>query len=144
MKRTVDQYFTDYASYHQDHRNKLTHYGGIPLIVIAVLGLLARITFGEAVEGFRLDGGVVAWILASFWYIRLDLRLGASFALVLAGLYWVGRVLPVPALIAAFVVGWILQLWGHHSFEKKAPAFTKNFEHLLIGPFWIFAGFFRK
>src|SRR4051794_23491036 len=109
--RTIDRYFADYDTFHRDHRNKLTHYGGIPLIVVAVLGLMARIAAGDD-SGFRLDGGVVLWLFACAWYIWLDIKLGLSFALVLAGFYWVGRAVPVPGLIAAFAIGWVLQLWG--------------------------------
>jgi uncharacterized membrane protein YGL010W len=129
--RPIDRLFGEYADFHRDFRNQLTHYAGIPLIVLAVVGFFARIPW---------HGGIALTALACAWYLWLDLRLGASFALVLAGLYEVGSVVPVTALVAAFIVGWAFQLWGHHAFEKKAPAFMRSLEHLLIGPYWIFAG----
>jgi uncharacterized membrane protein YGL010W len=41
--------------------------------------------------------------------------------------------------VVLFVVGWIFQFIGHIKYEKKSPAFTKNFEHLFIGPLWAFS-----
>jgi uncharacterized membrane protein YGL010W len=38
---------------------------------------------------------------------------------------------------ALFIVGWIFQFIGHSVYEKKQPAFLRNFVHLLIGPLWI-------
>jgi hypothetical protein len=41
--------------------------------------------------------------------------------------------------LGLFIVGWIFQFVGHAVYEKKSPAFMKNFEHLFIGPPWVFA-----
>lgn len=86
----------------------------------------------------QLDFAAPILILATIWYCVLDWKLGLSFFLVLAACYWVGRALPLSVTWAFFIVGWILQLLGHSIFEKKSPAFAKNIEHLLIGPFWVF------
>jgi uncharacterized membrane protein YGL010W len=134
--------FEDYASYHRTSGNQATHLVGIPLIVIAVLGLLGRATVGAGLTGsevFRIDGGMIAWLLGMLWYLRLDWRLAIPFGPVLLGIYFLGRALPVPALVAFFVLGWAIQYLGHYRYEKKAPAFYKNAQHLLIGPIWIFA-----
>ena len=123
--------------------NELCHFIGIPLIVISLLGLLAAFPF-EAGSFFgsplfRIDGGSVFWALAILWYLWIDWRAGLSFSLVSLSAYFVGRTLPVPALWAFFVLGWIFQGIGHVVYEKKSPAFIKNFAHLLIGPLWVFA-----
>jgi uncharacterized membrane protein YGL010W len=132
----------DYASYHRAPGNQATHLVGIPLIVIAVLGLLGRLPILGGLSGselIRVDAGTVVWALGMLWYLKKDWRLAIPFAPVLLGLYFVGRALPVTALIAIFLAGWAFQYVGHYVYEKKAPAFYKNAEHLLVGPFWIFA-----
>ena len=35
------------------------------------------------------------------------------------------------------MLGWIFQFIGHSVYEKKNPAFFRNFVHLLVGPLWI-------
>jgi len=110
------------------------------MIVIAVLGLFACLHApGAQSDMLRLDGGLLVLALAAIWYSRLDWRLGLPFAVILYGCYFLARSLPVSGLVSLFVVGWIFQGIGHWAFEKKSPAFFKNFEHLLIGPLWIFA-----
>lgn len=137
--------FTEYASYHRTTGNQVTHYLGIPLIVIAILGLLSHWGVHPLIDALgaekliRLDGGIVLWVLAMAFYAYLDWRLMVPFSLFVLGLYFVGRALPVPTLWSSFVVGWIFQGVGHYVYEKKAPAFAKNLKHLFIGPFWIFA-----
>lgn len=137
-KRSLAQFFSDYQAYHQSEGNKVTHYFGIPMIMIAILGLLARIApEGDALV--RLDGGTVILALAAAWYITKDWRIGAPFIVFTYGLYFAGRAMSLPWLWGFFVVGWVLQLVGHAVWEKRSPAFTKNLEHLLVGPIWIFA-----
>jgi uncharacterized membrane protein YGL010W len=144
----LDAQFVDYAQYHQTSGNQLTHIFGIPLIAIAVLGWLSSVwivspqflqTAGVPLSLLHWDLAVAAIIAVTIRYATLDWRLGLPFSLVLYGLYWIGRALPNSACWAFFVGGWVLQFIGHWVFEKKSPAFTKNIEHLLIGPIWIFA-----
>lgn len=148
----IVRYFDDYQSYHQDAANERTHWIGIPLIVLAIGGLLSRVSLGPAWGGgaFGFDAGLLLWLVAASFYIWLDFRLGASFSVMLLGMYVLGRQLMVSdfwwVLWVFFIGGWILQLVGHYRYEKKSPAFLKNIEHLLVGPFWIFAkavGYYR-
>jgi uncharacterized membrane protein YGL010W len=138
----VQPYFKDYASFHKTPGNQATHLVGIPMIVVAVLGLFGHLTFGDGLTGseyLRLDGGVIVWFAATLWYFRLEWKLALPFAFVTLGMYYLGRSVPVPGLAALFVVGWIIQYIGHYVYEHKAPAFYKSAEHLLVGPLWIFA-----
>jgi uncharacterized membrane protein YGL010W len=143
MAKSLRTYFEDYQSYHRTDGNKLCHYLGIPMIVISLLGLLATIPigpgtlFGSAL--FRIDVASLLWLGATIWYLTLSWRLTIPFTFVMLAFYFIGRSIPIPALWMLFVVGWILQGVGHWVYEKKSPAFFKNFEHLLIGPFWVFA-----
>ena len=140
VKPRLAAYFVDYGRFHQTRGNELCHFVGIPLILLAILGLFGKLTFGpELTPELRLDAGILAWLGAGVWYFILDWRLGAPFSLVTLGFYFLGRAYSAPWLWAFFVLGWILQLVGHYRYEKKSPAFLKNIEHLLIGPLWVFA-----
>ena len=132
--------------YHQTPGNKITHFIGIPLICISLLGLLSMVTFGN--EAFlplivRPDLGWVLWTGAVGFYLYLDWKIALPFALIIAGSYLIGRSLPIQILIGMQVVGWFTQYYGHLKYEKKSPAFYKNMSHMLIGPLWIFAKIIR-
>jgi uncharacterized membrane protein YGL010W len=138
----LDGFFKDYASFHRTPGNQSLHMVGIPLIVLSILGLLGHLPVSGGMTGsdaFRVDGGTVLWLGAMIWYVLLDWKLAAPFSLVSLGLYFVGRALPVPVLWGVFLGGWAIQYAGHYIYEHKSPAFYKNAEHLLIGPFWIFS-----
>lgn len=146
----LQKHFQDYASYHQTRGNQLTHMIGVPLIVISILAWSARWVFVPAVAGgelpgslLQLDFGLILIALVSLWYAILNWKAALSFAPVLIAAYWFGRALGSELVCSFFVVGWILQLVGHGVYEKKSPAFTKNLQHLLIGPLWVFVKVFR-
>lgn len=136
----LDKYFQNYASHHRTPGNKITHYVGIPIIVMSTLGLLATIELGGIQAGiFQLDVGVLLWAVGLIWYFTLDWKLALLFGPVALGLYFLGRGIPTPVNWAIFVFGWIVQFIGHYVYEKQSPAFFDNLMHLLIGPLWIFA-----
>ena len=65
-----------YAAYHRDRRNIATHFVGIPLIVFAVGGLLARPVF--AIGPLEATPALALWALTTLWYLsRGHLALGA-------------------------------------------------------------------
>ena len=122
--------------------NQRLHYIGVYTIVISVLGLLSRVTFGSSQfhdQLFRPDLGLALMLGGLVFYFYMDWKLAIPFTLVLTGCYFIGRSLPLEILIALQVVGWIVQYVGHLKYEKRSPAFYKNLTHLLIGPFWLFA-----
>jgi uncharacterized membrane protein YGL010W len=57
---------------------------------------------------------------------------------------YASRSLPWTVSLGVFVFGWILQFVGHSVYEKRSPAFLKNFVHLLVGPLWILAKAMRR
>src|SRR3954462_11954542 len=121
------KYFREYSGFHQTSGNEFCHYVGIPMILLAIVGLLARVSFGpEFSPELRLDLGVLGALGAAVWYLLLDWRVGAPFTLVLFGNYFLGRAIPGVWLWVLFVLGWVFQLVGHYKYEKKSPAFLKN------------------
>lgn len=142
VSKTLSPYFKDYAAFHKTPGNKVTHYIGIPMIVVSLLGLLSRLVLlaemGDS-PYLQLDGGVILWAAVSAWYLVLDWKLAIPFTLFNFGMYFLGRALPLPACWVIFAAGWIFQLLGHSVYEKKSPAFLNNLTHLFVGPLWIFA-----
>ena len=71
MTPTLRAHFADYASFHGAAGNKACHYVGIPLIVLALLALLARVPL-FAVGGFTVTLAEVALVVVTAYYLTLD------------------------------------------------------------------------
>ena len=142
MKNLVD-HLAQYAAYHRDKRNILSHFIGIPLIVLAVAVLLSRP--GLVLGGFWLSPAVLVALLACVFYLRLDLRFGLLMSLQLALCVWCGQWLAqgttlvwLAAGIGLFVIGWIIQFVGQY-YEGRKPAFVDDIMGLAIGPLFVVA-----
>ena len=142
MKTLTDQ-LTQYAYYHQDQRNINTHFVGVPMIVMAVVILMSRAQVN--LGGVSISLAMVAAVLSTIFYLRLDLRfgvvLGAVLALMLFGGQWLAAQTVAVWLgtgVGLFVVGWIIQFVGHY-YEGKKPAFVDDLVGLLIGPLFVTA-----
>jgi uncharacterized membrane protein YGL010W len=134
-----------YATYHRDKRNIVTHFVGIPPIVFAIGILLARFSI------FGITLAWIVWALSAVWYLtRGNLVLGVATSVVngllIALAHPFGAMLFVHWLswgVGAFVLGWIIQFIGHY-YEGRKPAFADDVVGLLVGPMfvvgeWLFA-----
>jgi uncharacterized membrane protein YGL010W len=144
MKTLVDQ-LAQYAEYHRDGRNILTHFVGVPMILFAVVILLSRPGWAWGDSGLVASPAVLAALAASVYYMRLDTRYGIALAVVLGGMLSVGVWLAqqTTALwlgwgVGPFVVGWVIQFVGHY-WEGRKPAFMDDIIGLLIGPLFVLA-----
>jgi uncharacterized membrane protein YGL010W len=134
---------SQYAAYHRDRRNIATHFVGIPLIVFAIGGLLAKPVV-EVGGSFALTPASVAWSLATLWYLtRGNLVLGVATSLVNLVLILAAAPLGHLALgpwlawsLGAFVLGWVFQFVGHY-YEGRKPAFMDDIRGLLVGPMFV-------
>jgi uncharacterized membrane protein YGL010W len=132
---TIESLFADYASYHQTAGNKAFHRLGIPLIMLSLIGML---TFADVVvRGVRVDLAMVLIAASTIYYLAVEWRLAILMLVVSIAMYFAGRAMPFWLNVALFVLGWIFQFIGHSVYEKKQPAFFRNFVHLLVGPLWI-------
>ena len=138
MSPTLRSHFDDYAAFHRTAGNQACHYVGIPLIVLAGLAMLAKLPL-VAIPGFGLTGAELLVLAVTLYYLTLDAMLAGSMLVASALMAALGRWIPFGPAVALFVVGWIFQYIGHYAYEKKAPAFYRNFVHLLVGPLWILA-----
>jgi uncharacterized membrane protein YGL010W len=145
-----DRQMAMYTSFHRDGRNRLTHFFGIPAIILAVLVALA--TFPLKMGPLGSIGGwpatladLVALLVWLLW-IALDLGLGLAMAVVvIPGLIVAHAVVDGGSARAVWIVagtlfvgGWALQLVGH-AYEGRKPAFLSNLFQLLIGPMFLMA-----
>lgn len=142
MKNLVD-HLAQYAAYHRDKRNILSHFIGIPMIVLAVAVLLSRP--GLLLQGFWLSPALLVATLAGLFYLRLDLRFGLLMAVLLALCVWCGQVLAQAGTlvwlgsgVGLFLVGWVIQFVGHY-YEGRKPAFVDDIMGLVIGPLFVAA-----
>src|SRR6185369_12516310 len=76
MRHAVDL-LSQYAQYHRDRRNIISHFVGVPMIVFAVGVLLARPAF--SLGGWALSPAWIAFALSAAWYLsRGNLALGLA------------------------------------------------------------------
>ncbi len=139
--KTLTEHLSQYAEYHRDRRNILTHFVGIPMIVLSVTLFLSMVSF--PLLGLSASLAWVAVLAASIYYLRLDLRYGLAMAVVLVLCIWLSEwvVASGTALwvaIGLFVIGWAFQFLGH-AYEQRKPAFVDDLAGLIIGPLFVMA-----
>jgi uncharacterized membrane protein YGL010W len=140
MKNLEDQ-MAAYAAYHQDARNKATHFVGVPLIMLSLFIPLAWLRVD--VGGVTLSAAMLFAAAAMVYYLLLDVPLGLAMLALSAALVWLGDVIASQGTAQAwawfgalFVGGWILQLVGH-GFEGRRPALADNlFQIFVARSFW--------
>jgi uncharacterized membrane protein YGL010W len=144
MKTLVEQ-LAQYAEYHRHPRNILTHFVGIPMIVVAVAVLLSRpaIPAGD----FMLSPAVLITIAALIYYLMLSIKFGVMMTVLYGSCLWFGAWSAAQSTglwlsigVGGFVVGWVFQFIGHY-FEGRKPAFVDDLIGLLIGPLFVVAEF---
>ena len=147
--RSAPELMVQYAHYHRDRRNIVTHLVGIPLIVLSIGMLLSLVSFDMG--GNIISLAAVLWVLSTAWYLtRGNLLLGLATSAVNGALIALAHT-PEAATgwglsalwdatwfpgLAVFVIGWIIQFVGH-IFEGRKPAFVDDVVGLLVGPMFV-------
>jgi len=139
--KTLVQQLGQYAAYHRDRRNVVTHFVGIPMIVLAATILLSHP--GVDVGGWFVSAALVAAVVLTLYYLKLDLRYGIAMGVFLAVCLAVAA---GPARsetwlewgIGLFALGWVIQFVGHY-YEGRKPAFFDDLMGLAIGPLFVVA-----
>ena len=133
---------SQYAEYHRDRRNILTHFIGVPMIVFGVSVLMAGMRFSVGGVSLSLAQGVFA--LVALWYLsRGHFGIGLATTLGVGLLVGLAHLAPMDTLVrwaawggGFFVVGWTIQFIGHY-YEGKKPAFADDLVGLLVGPMFV-------
>ena len=144
--KTIEQQMSFYAAYHQDARNKATHFVGVPAIIVSLFIPLAWIGFeagGVTITAAMLFAGVVV-----LYYFFLDVPLAIAMLVITALFVWTGQEIANLGTAAGwigfgvlFVGGWILQLVGH-VFEGRKPALVDNLFQIFMAPIFLAAEVF--
>jgi uncharacterized membrane protein YGL010W len=149
--RSVEDWLQEYGASHRNPANKLLHAVCVPLIVLALLGLLWAIPvpapLARAAPLLNWATAVVAAALVYYALLSPRLALGVVPVVALMGLVLERlAALAVPlweTCLAIFVVAWIGQFVGH-AIEGKRPSFFKDLQFLLIGPLWLLGFVYRR
>jgi uncharacterized membrane protein YGL010W len=141
MKTLLD-HLSQYAAHHRNPSNIATHFVGVPMIVFAVVILLSRPASGN-LGPWVLSPALLFAIVASVYYLRLDVRFGLAMTVFLGLCLQVGAGFASTSAwlgsgLGLFVAGWLLQFLGH-CLEGKKPAFMDDIMGLMIGPVFVAA-----
>jgi uncharacterized membrane protein YGL010W len=145
MKR-IEEQMSIYAAYHQDARNKATHYVGVPAIILSLFIPLVWIRFEAG--GITVTAAMVFAAAVLIYYFVLDVPLALAMLVVTGALVWVGHQIAALGAVQGwiwfavlFVGGWILQLVGH-AFEGRKPALADNLFQIFVAPIFLAAEVF--
>jgi uncharacterized membrane protein YGL010W len=145
MKSLEDQ-MAFYAAYHQDGRNKASHFIGVPMIILSLFIPLAWLRLD--IGGVPVTAAMIFAAVVLAYYFVLDVPLALAMLAVNAVLIWAGH--QIAGLGAApgwawfavlFVGGWIIQLLGH-VFEGRKPALADNLFQIFVAPIFLAAEVF--
>jgi len=141
--KTIEQQMATYAAYHQDARNKATHFIGVPVIVLSLFIPLAWLRFD--VGGVAISAAMLFAAAVLVYYFILDVPLALAMLVVFAVLAWLGESIAMLGSAAGwtwfavlFIAGWILQLVGH-VYEGRRPALTDNLFQIFVAPIFLVA-----
>jgi uncharacterized membrane protein YGL010W len=144
--KNIEEQMSFYAAYHQDRRNKLTHFIGVPAIILSLFIPLAWIRFEAG--GLTITAAMVFAGAVVLYYFFLDVPLALAMLVVTAFLVFVGnRIADLGAaqgwiwFALLFVGGWVLQLVGH-VFEGRKPALADNLFQIFVAPIFLAAEVF--
>lgn len=142
--RPAVELLQQYARYHRDRRNIVTHFFGVPMIVFAVGVLLSRPQWAVG-AGWVATPAWAVYALAALWYLTRG-RLGIGLAtavgvgLLVAAAHGVAAAGGIAAWLGwglgFFVAGWVVQFVGHW-YEGRKPAFADDIVGLLVGPMFV-------
>jgi len=144
--KTLEDQMSIYAAYHQDARNKATHFVGVPMIAFSLMIPMGWLR--AELGGVTVSAALVVTSILLLYYLILDVPLGLASCAVFALMLWGADALSQLPLVASgawflalFVVGWALQLWGH-VYEGRKPALVDNLFQVFVAPIFLAAEVF--
>jgi len=144
--QTLEQQMSFYAAYHQDARNKATHFVGVPMIIFGLFIALGWSRF--EVGGATLSAAVLFGAMVMVWYFLLDVALALAMLVTNAGLLYLADMVSLQPIgvgalwfLVFFGGGWVIQLVGH-VYEGRKPALVDNFFQIFVAPIFLAAEVF--
>src|ERR671934_3078671 len=144
--KSVEEQMATYAAYHQDARNKATHFIGVPVIVLSLFIPLSWLRFD--LGGVAISAAMLLAAAVLVYYFILDVPLALAMLVLFAALAWIGETIAMLGAAAGwtwfavlFIGGWILQLVGH-VYEGRRPALADNLLQIFVAPIFLAAEVF--
>jgi uncharacterized membrane protein YGL010W len=144
--QTLEQQMSFYAAYHQDPRNKASHFVGVPMIIFGLFIALGWVRVD--VGGATLTAAMLLAAVVLLWYFLLDVPLALAMLAVNALLLYLADQVAtqpmatgVPWFVVFFGGGWVIQLVGH-VWEGRKPALVDNFFQIFVAPIFLAAEVF--
>ena len=141
--KTLEDQMSFYAAYHQDARNKATHFVGVPAIAFSLMIPLGWLRVDAA--GMPLSAALVVTLALLLYYLLLDIPLGLAMVVVFGLMLWGAELIAqapwvtgLAWFLVLFVGGWALQLWGH-VYEGRKPALVDNLFQVFVAPIFLAA-----
>ena len=143
--KTLIELMRFYADHHTKTITKITHFIGIPIIILSVQIVLSWLH--SPFEYFsHISMAWIAAILLLLYYASLDFQLALVSAIFLLPITLLANVLSQHKInlfsfilfCALFIFGWIIQFVGHY-FEGKRPALFENIFQVFIAPIFLIA-----
>lgn len=144
--QTLERQMSFYAAYHQDPRNKASHFVGVPMIIFGLFIALAwaRVDVG----GATLTAAMLLAAVVLVWYFLLDVPLALAMLAVNALLLYLADLVATQPMATGamwfavfFGGGWVIQLIGH-VWEGRKPALVDNFFQIFVAPIFLAAEVF--
>lgn len=132
-----------YRHQHTKTINKLTHFIGIPAIILGIMIPLNWLKIFITPQ-WQVGFSWIVIVTALSYYFLLNQRL----AMVMAFIFFLMNIVAIQIASSApnqsnvfyfcllFLGGWAFQFIGHF-FEKSKPAFFKSLSQLLVGPLFL-------
>ena len=87
--KNIEEQMSVYAAYHQDARNKATHFIGVPAIILSLFIPLAWIRFDAG--GMTITAAMVFAAVVVLYYFFLDVPLALAMLVITGILVWAGH-----------------------------------------------------
>ena len=150
-QRTMQDWLDAYGASHQNPLNKKIHWVCVPLIFLTIVGLLWSIPVPGTLNNHSwINVATILIVPVTIFYARLSLPLAIGMALwcifcfILCWLYESRVMVPMwKSCLAAFVLAWAAQFYGH-KIEGVKPSFFEDIQFLMIGPAWLMSFIYQR
>ena len=133
-----------YSAYHRDKRNQATHHVGVPMIVFSIMVLFSQVTVYSFDFGVMTLAGLMIGLVLLVYILSVPLVGMVALIIYSVMLYYAEQLGAQGAKTAylafgiLFVVGWIIQFWGH-AYEGRKPALFDNLLQIFMAPAFLIA-----
>jgi uncharacterized membrane protein YGL010W len=144
MKPFSEQY-AEYQQQHKERVHQITHYIGIPAILLGILILLSWVSISIAAHWHITFAWIgVVLLLVYYYFFNIKISMVMTVFLIILTLLCSWLAYPAPTQLSLilffilFIGGWLLLFVGH-SLEKSKPTFSFHIPTLVMTPLFFVA-----